>query len=159
MAEAKADLQSYRQQRAHEDQLRDLEREEQRRRTLRLEDIIEACVEHMWNNGGVPYSLQKTIKREAPGALSPMEGGNQTAANHQMNSASMANGGPSNTHTQALTAMPNQYIPDSTYGNTATHMMTDEIQERWKGLHPWYNEQYVADNFTGYLMTDDQNMM
>ena len=159
LADAKADLQSFREKQTHEDHLRHLEREQQHGRMLRLENIIAACVENMWNNGGVPHSLKRMIEHDAPGALSPMEGGNQTTINVHANSASMGIGGPSNIPQQALTPIRHQNAPDSAFGNTTTNMMANETQERWKGVHPWYKEQYLATYTIDDLMAEDQNML
>ena len=69
LSEAKSDLLAFQEKQARDDSQRDTALEQQRDRNLRLENIIEACVELISSRGGLPSSLRRMIEYDAPGAL------------------------------------------------------------------------------------------
>ena len=141
LAEARNELEAFRQQQSYKDQLHEVALKQQRDQTLRLENIIAACVALLSTGAGVPAYLHRMIEHDAPGALKPFT--------HAVPECSAANAAPCKL--MEATDPPSQStirpfdistlnVAGTDYGSIAT-----ELQDFQHGFEPWSCDHYLAD--------------
>lgn len=157
LVEARNALQAFREQQAHEEELRGLKLKEQDIRTRRLENIIAACVENMSKSGGIPPFLRDMIELDAPGALTSFRG-NQMNPVEFLSRPSTTNVGASNAIPQASTAICRKPVAGFNREIPATVAAVDGVLEVPIEPYPWYQVQDLAAFVNEDQMAEDQDM-